>query len=433
MLREYIRVFLEWLRTTLKSRVFWVGVVLTAFLGILVVRLYNLQILNGASYYNTYIERTKKDILTPSTRGSIYDRNGVLLAGNKLSYDITIRYTEDYSTANGELNEMLLRLIRLLEQFDRKVVTELPVILNEYGKFEYSGTNSAIRQLIRDTYGTTYIENKEKEGIDVYSFDAETVMDRLMTVSYNFNSRWPRSEEISRQDALAVCNIRYAMRSTVYTKYKSTVICPDISPELQTAVLENQARLLGVSIEEAEKRVYPDGVYFSNILGYTGKPNSEELALLEEEDDTYESTDLVGKEGLEQYYELELSGTKGVDTVYLKNTGLILETIASVPAKRGNDIYLTIDHDLQKAIYHLLEQRLSEILIEKLTIEEFKADNTTLAGQFQIPVHDVYYQMISNNILDIDGDALDGQLDVQARISLLGVFFCHDISFSFLS
>lgn len=416
MLKEYWDLFREWLKNTLKSRVFWLGVAGTFFLAVLVVRLFQLQILDGAAYYDSYVSKTKKEISTTATRGNIYDRNGVVLAGNQAVYNLTIKDTGDYTKSNGDFNEMLLRLIDIAESHGGAIETELPVIIDESGNFAYSGKESAVRQLIRDVYGTTYIEEKSEEGIDVYSFDAETVMNRLMTISYNFTSRWERAGDISKEDALAICNIRYAMRLTTYAKYKSTIVCSDISDELKSAILENQSQLLGVEVEQSERRVYPDGIYFSNILGYTGRPNTEELETLLEEDPSYEATDMVGKDGLEQYYEQELSGTKGTDTVYLNNVGQILDVIDSEPSVRGNDIYLTIDHDLQVAVYHILEQRLADVLVGKLTIEDFEADDTTLASEFQIPVKDVYYQMFHNNILNEDHFSDEGASEAEREI-----------------
>lgn len=416
MLKEYWDLFREWVKNTLRSRIFWLGIVCTLFLAVLVVRLFQLQILDGAAYYDSYVSRTKKEITTTATRGTIYDRNGVVLAGNEAVYNLTVKDTSEYTKANGDFNEMLLRLIEIVKKYDGTIVTELPVIIDDDGQFVYSGKDSAIRQLIRDVYGTSYIEEKSKEGEDVYTYDAETVMKRLMKVSYNFTTRWENAETISKEDALAICNIRYAMRLTTYAKYKSTTICSDISPELQAAILENQQQLLGVEVEQSERRVYPDGVYFSNILGYTGKPSTQELETLQESDSTYEATDMVGKDGLEQYYESELAGTKGNDTVYLNNVGQILDTIDSEPSVRGNDVYLTIDHDLQVAVYHIVEQRLADVLVGKLTIEDFEADDSTLASEFQISVKDVYYQMFNNNILDEKHFSDDGASEAEKQI-----------------
>lgn len=222
MLKEYWDLFREWVKNTLRSRIFWLGIVCTLFLAVLVVRLFQLQILDGAAYYDSYVSRTKKEITTTATRGTIYDRNGVVLAGNEAVYNLTVKDTSEYTKANGDFNEMLLRLIEIVKKYDGTIVTELPVIIDDDGQFAYSGKDSAIRQLIRDVYGTSYIEEKSKEGEDVYTYDAETVMKRLMKVSYNFTTRWENAETISKEDALAICNIRYAMRLTAYAKYKST-------------------------------------------------------------------------------------------------------------------------------------------------------------------------------------------------------------------
>lgn len=199
LLKEYWDLFREWVKNTLRSRIFWLGIVCTLFLAVLVVRLFQLQILDGAAYYDSYVSRTKKEITTTATRGTIYDRNGVVLAGNEAVYNLTVKDTSEYTKANGDFNEMLLRLIEIVKKYDGTIVTELPVIIDDDGQFVYSGKDSAIRQLIRDVYGTSYIEEKSKEGEDVYTYDAETVMKRLMKVSYNFTTRWRMPKRSARK------------------------------------------------------------------------------------------------------------------------------------------------------------------------------------------------------------------------------------------
>ncbi len=400
MLKDYLEVFWEWLLSTLKSRIFALGVICTVLMVILVVRLYDLQIQKGAGYYETYVARTKKEILTPAVRGNIYDRNGNLLAGNEVVYNLTIKDLDVYDKKSGEYNEMLLRLIHLLRRFDIAIEAECPVVVNEHNEYEYmEASESRIRRFIRDIYGTEYIEKQAKAGVDVYSFDTQTVMKRLLS-TYGFNSNWKDYDKVSMQDALDICNIRYAMSATSYTRYRSTTIAVDISEELRTAVLEAQADMVGVEIEKSTMRVYQNAVYFSNILGYTAKPSTEELEALQEEDETYVATDIVGKSGLEKVYESYLSGTKGTDTVYLNQVGNILETLSSEPAVNGNDIYITLDTDMTVAAYNLIEQRLAAIIVEKLINEDFTADASMLANDFYIPIKDVYFQMINNNVLD---------------------------------
>ena len=132
------------------------------------------------------------------------------------------------------------------------------------------------------------------------------------------------------------------------------------------AVLENQDTLQGADIEESSRRVYPDSEYFSSIIGYIGKASQEELDALQAENSDYELNDIVGKAGIEQYMEMELQGTKGYEKMYVDSVGRVLEVVESKEPVPGNNLYLTIDKDLQIAVYNLIEQKLAGILISKI-------------------------------------------------------------------
>ena len=68
-------------------------------------------------------------------------------------------------------------------------------------------------------------------------------------------------------------------------------------------------------------------------------------------------------------------------------------------------MYLSIDADLQKAVYHLLEQELAGILYNKiLNIKEY-VNTTGKASDIKIPIYDVYFSLINNNIIDTIGIA----------------------------
>ena len=129
--------------------------------------------------------------------------------------------------------------------------------------------------------------------------------------------------------------------------------------------MENAPDLQGVAIEEDMIRKYNYPFYFSHILGYTGKISSEELTSLSEQDDSYTMNDTVGKGGIEQVMELELQGEKGSETIYVDNMGKVINTTDHVDAQAGNDVYLTLDKDLQVAIYNILEQKIAGILVAK--------------------------------------------------------------------
>lgn len=163
---------------------------------------------------------------------------------------------------------------------------------------------------------------------------------------------------LTDEEALGIINIRYTMGFTAYQKYMTTTIASNVSRETMTDVLENSADLKGVAIEETTLRVYNDSVYFAPIIGYTGKVWDDELEKLKETNPDYELTDLVGKTGIEASWSRSSRGKRAPQTMYVNSTGRIVEIVEKTDPKAGNDVYLTIDRDLQIGIYNLLEQQL---------------------------------------------------------------------------
>ena len=98
--------------------------------------------------------------------------------------------------------------------------------------------------------------------------------------------------------------------------------------------MENAASLDGVSIAEDTIRKYVDSVYFSHIIGYTGKISQKELETLLETDDSYIMTDIIGKSGIESYMESYLQGKKGSEVVYVNSLGKVIETSDRVEPDR---------------------------------------------------------------------------------------------------
>jgi penicillin-binding protein 2 len=112
--------------------------------------------------------------------------------------------------------------------------------------------------------------------------------------------------------------------------------------------------------------------------------------------------DIVGKGGIEQVMELELQGTKGSEVIYVNNVGKVLETTDVIDPKAGNDVYLTIDKNLQVAIYNIIEQRLAGILVDKIkNLYNYDPLTSSSRQNIIIPIDDVYFALINNNVIDI--------------------------------
>ena len=115
--------------------------------------------------------------------------------------------------------------------------------------------------------------------------------------------------------------------------------------------------------------------------------------------------------------ESTLRGTKGSKTVYVDNLGKELETVNITQPTAGNDVYLTIDKDLQEAAYDILERKLADIILTKIQpIREYTATEDSSADEVVIPIYSVYYQMIGNNILDTSQFSSDNPTDTEKSV-----------------
>lgn len=405
MFNDLLEITREFLKKLISSRLFILGGFLFFLFCVLGVRLFNLQIVNGEEYQETYMARTERTVSLTGTRGNIYDRSGNVLAYNELSYNVVIQDNGDYETAN-ERNRMLLLLVRILNRHGESVEGEFQVGFDSSGEMVFtSASETSRKRFLADLYGLRTIDElDDPEGKYPSDITAKELFASRLSY-YGLDELTDENGEaisMTDEEALAVINIRYTMGLTAYRKYESTTIASNVSKETMTDVLENSADLLGVGIEESTIRVYNDSQYFSAIIGYIGKIWEDELETLRQSNSDYELTDLVGKTGIEASMETYLQGKKGYQTMYVDNMGRILEIVDRQEPEAGKDLYLTLDRELQIGVYHILEQQLAGIITSKLVNRDLEDSDYSKASNIPIPVKDAYYQLINNNVLDME-------------------------------
>lgn len=84
------------------SRLVIVGLAFVAMFAVLIHRCFNLQIVNGQDYMDNYKLQIEKTREVQGTRGIIYDRNGKVLAENKLAYTVTIEDNGSYDSTDDK-------------------------------------------------------------------------------------------------------------------------------------------------------------------------------------------------------------------------------------------------------------------------------------------------------------------------------------------
>lgn len=391
---------------------------------VLIHRVFQLQIVKGEEYLNNFQLKIQKERLIDSTRGNIYDMNGELLAYNELAYSVTIEDVyESGKTKNTQLNETIYKLIQIIEQNGDSIVNDFNIILNKKGQFEFNVSDTRLLRFLADVYGKAYTKDlsyaeQTATPDDVMNYLAGEKRYAIGGYATEEKEEFVVGMGYTKKELLEMVTIRYAMSANSYTKYIPTVVAMDVSEETVAVVMENSDVLDGVSIAEDTIRKYVDSVYFSQIIGYTGKVSAEELVQLQELDPSYVQTDIVGKAGIEQTMETELQGKKGTETVFVDNLGKVIETSNRVEPVAGNHVYLTIDKNLQEAVYHILEQKLAGILLAKIrNVKEYEASSNSSSGDIIIPIDDVYYALFNNSVIDIahlaDRNAGENEKEIQ--------------------
>jgi len=110
LFRDLLELIQIGLKRILTSRIFALAVIFVCMFAGLVVRLFDLQIVQGEEYVKKYESKILRTAYTTGTRGNIYDCNGVVLARNELAYSVTIQDVGAYSSDKAK-NLMILELV----------------------------------------------------------------------------------------------------------------------------------------------------------------------------------------------------------------------------------------------------------------------------------------------------------------------------------
>ncbi len=403
--------FIDRLKKLFSSRLIPLGTIFIIMFGILVNRLFQMQIVSNSinstqeEYYNVE-ERPIK-----STRGLIRDRNGKVLAYNVSSHSVVMCDSASLTT-NEEKNAMIHKLIKLLESYGYPLELNFGIELDQHGQLVFNVEGTALKRFLKEAYCKSNVNQLSTEQLNS---TPQQVFDFLRYGNKEVGVMFQISDDYTLEEALKIMIVRFTLFNTV-PRYTQFTLASNIDTRTVAAVKENLAELPGVEVKLETSRVYNDSVYFAHIIGYTGLINSKELETLNE---TYSSTDVVGKIGIEKEMEQYLAGVKGVESVTVNENNREVAVNITKEPKVGNDVYLTIDRDLQVATYHILEKNIAEVLISKIVPSLDYGTKGEKASGIKIPIYEVYNALINNNIIDLSQfrapDATDLERSVYQR------------------
>lgn len=380
----------DFLKKFFSSRLFVLAAVFIVFFGIILARIFTLQVVNGKSYQENFSLKIQMKQPINAARGNIYDKNGKLLAYNELAYSISINDSTTYSSTkekNKAVNAELAEILTVLKNNGETLNNDFKIDRKKDGTYSFNVSGSSLNRFRADVFGkgsADDLEYDKETGIDEANATAEQIMEYLMGKD-NFGI----SSKYDGDLAYRIVVVRYAMLGNRFARYKEVKIATDVSDKTVAYVNEHMDTLSGISVNEDMIRKYNYSEYFSSIIGYTGPISESEYTALHKKNKDYTQNDTVGKAGMEQHYEIYLRGKNGEQKFYIDNVGRISEIISSTDSVAGDDLYLSIDADLQMATYLALQNEIAAIVYSNIKSGE-------------IPINDVYTALIGNSVINTE-------------------------------
>ena len=309
--------------------------VLTVFMYIvgiiLIVQLFNLQIVHGAEYREQSNTRLTRETTLEAQRGTIMDKSGNVLVSSEMKFELELYKTK---IDDATLNQSILNIIAVLEKYGVSYPDSFPITINPYG-FKLEGEDLV-------------------DWLDYYGIKENATAEEAFN---EFKDKY----EITNTDvveARKIMCIRYEITTKGYSSTRALTIAKDIPREAVAEFSENNSKYPGVNIVVTPETKYTMGSLAANVLGYTSTISAEEY---KEKKDTYDQDDIIGKTGIEYVFEEYLKGQDGVKQIDMAVDGTITAEYTAKEAVAGSDIILTIDANLQQVAEQALAENMQKI------------------------------------------------------------------------
>jgi len=289
---------------------------------------------------------TRKNTLT-AARGNIYDRNGVMLASGRPSYNIKIDWRA--LRVAPDANEVVQELVYAAMDEGLTYADTFPVTRG--APFEYLANMSSVQRSRLDAY------------LDYHKLDPDISVSELLAWMRN---HYKMDYTIGILDARLIIGVRYELeiRAIVGT-INPYIFTADVSTDFVTYLEERG--LTAVYAEPTFVREYHTSSA-SHILGYTGAMTADEYEIYKELG--YPMDAIVGKVGAEYAFEEMLHGSAGEETIRMTEAGTVVSVQVTTEPVPGQHVYLTIDLDLQIAVENALRTQIERINHERENAEE---------------------------------------------------------------
>ncbi len=378
---------------------------------------------------------TERTVIVQAVRGQIYDRNGIPLVINDYTYSLTMDYSV-LPTEPAAKNRAILQAIHMLEdcgEVGRFSAHRFPFD-GYYPNYTYSATvadsetaahatflsvmeanglrSEAIRRLKREERINT------AEATEIYKTSPLTCItaDRLIAYFVEEYALDATDEQGNPLYAVAdidrLIRVLWGMEASGFSRANDYVMAVDIS--METITHEMELGIPGVGFSTSSSRVYTHPGYASHILGQTGPIYAEEWA--DYKDMGYAMNAIVGKSGCEAAFESYLHGQDGIKVIVEDEQGRIVDEYMKTEPVAGQDVYLTIDIDLQMEAEKALAENIAYIRntynreeCEKGAIVAMDPNNGEILALASYPTYDL--TTYNQNYTDLAADTAEPLLN----------------------
>jgi cell division protein FtsI/penicillin-binding protein 2 len=345
----------------------------------LTANLYDLQILSGEEFTPRVRVNTVRTVPLDAPRGQAFDRFGRPLAVNE---EITVIKIDPLAASARSSVEAVIDFIRLARLFGEEIIEPSTVQITREHPFEFtSASDTARRRWLLDMA----VAERGTGMEEILEITAEEALEHLYAF-FRIPNELPHGMGVS--DRRLILEIVSAIFMNRYNALQITV-ARDVGPRLATAIEERGTELPNFYVDAEYSRHYPGGGYVAHLLGYIRPINAADLE--RNADGGYIATDLFGATGIERAFEHHMRGIRGEREVTHDPYGRRLSNYVTKPPVPGNDVFLTIDLELQIAAVHSLERVLSEILAAKILGRDHRESPVT-------PAQVIEGLLLTNNI-----------------------------------
>lgn len=297
---------------------------------ILLLQLFNLQIIHGEEYREQSNTRLTRESTAVAARGSILDRNGNPIVENSMGFSLELYKSK---VDNQTLNTTILNIVDVLEKNEDSYKDSFPIKINEEEQyyFDFDTDEKAINW-------------KKKMKLDE-KLNAQQCIQQLKE---KYEIQFDNIYQIRK-----VLAVRYQILQDGYSTTKSIVISNNISRKSALEFNERSENFPGVSVVVEPIRQYTSGNLASHVVGTIGK--------ISEVKDGYNANDYIGKTGIEYLFEKYLKGQDGTKQIDMSVDGTNTEEYVTQDAVEGSNVVLTIDANLQKVTEQALANNIQKI------------------------------------------------------------------------